>query len=119
MSLTSFTPESDSAKLGESFDFTVVLKNEGDTSVVLSKANINFYDSLRNDISSKWTTAESLEGTEIPANTTVTKTISYTVSNSSDLGDVYIVFSGTGYEALSKEVFEVESKNKTVFITSQ
>ncbi len=119
LSLTSFTPESDSAKLGESFDFTVVLKNEGDTSVVLSKANINFYDSLRNDISSKWTTAESLVGTVIPANTTVTKTISYTVSNSSDLGDVYIVFSGTGYEALSKEVFEVESEEKTVFITSQ
>lgn len=119
LSLTSFTPKADSAKLGESFDFKVVLKNEGDTAVTLSKANINVYDSLMSDISSKWTAAESLVGTVIPANTTVTKTISYTISTSSDLGDVYIIFSGTGYEAVSKEVLKVESDKHTVFITSQ
>ncbi len=119
LTLSSFTLGADSAVIGGSCSVTLSLKNEGDTSVVLSTAKLLIYDGLYNDISSQWSTTDSLNGVVIPGNTTITKTVTYNISASSDLGDTYVVFSGAGNESVSKDEIKFESEQKTVFLTSQ
>lgn len=119
LTLLNFSTGASSVSIGKSCTITVSLKNEGDTLITLSSAEIIVYDGLNNDISSNWSTTESIIGEVIGANSTVTKNIVYNVSENSDFGDVYIVFKAKGYEAVSKESIEIESEKKTIFITSQ
>lgn len=119
VTLSGFTGASDTAVLGSSFTFTAVIKNSGDTTVILSSMGITAEDSSGNDLSSQWTTSDTVTGIVIPGNSTVTKTISYMVSSSGDLGDAYITFNCNGYESVSKESVSLQSDQVNVFVTSQ
>jgi hypothetical protein len=119
LTILNFIPETSSIAAGGNLNITISFKNSGDSNVDIKEADIVIYDSLSNEISSQWSTTNSIKGLTIEGNTTISKTVSYTISKSSDLGDVYILFKCKGSESVSKKEIEIESEQKTVFITSQ